>query len=124
MHDDPKMGWSRWAHTIRVFTLNSGLFYIRPNERTLALMDRISERLMREKSWDQVRLPIASKNPTSGSCCACAVSEGETQRAWDRVCGADAAYAGTGAVVCMPARTDDAIRSSGLLMTCWCHCHT
>lgn len=27
--DDPKMGWSRWAHTFHIFTLNSGLFYIR-----------------------------------------------------------------------------------------------
>jgi hypothetical protein len=54
VYDDPKMGWSRWAHTIRVFTLNSGLFYIRPNERTLALMDRISDRLMKNKEWDQV----------------------------------------------------------------------
>lgn len=53
VHDDPKMGWSRWAHTIRVFTLNSGLFYIRPNERTIALMDRITVRLMKEKAWDQ-----------------------------------------------------------------------
>ncbi|MEW5307111.1 MAG: hypothetical protein WDW36_009528 [Sanguina aurantia] len=51
--DDPKMGWSRWAHSIRVFALNSGLFYIRPNNRTIALMDRITARLMREKAWDQ-----------------------------------------------------------------------
>ncbi len=58
--DDPKMGWSRWAHTIRVFTLNSGLFYIRPNTRTIALMDRITARLMKEKAWDQaVRCPQA-----------------------------------------------------------------
>ncbi len=54
MYDDPKMGWSRWAHTIRVFTLNSGLFYIRPNERTIGLMDRITERLNKNKEWDQV----------------------------------------------------------------------
>ncbi|KAG2497784.1 hypothetical protein HYH03_004056 [Edaphochlamys debaryana] len=53
VHDDPKMGWSRWAHTIRVFTLNSGLFYIRPNERTLTLMDRITDRLNKNKEWDQ-----------------------------------------------------------------------
>ncbi|EFJ42727.1 hypothetical protein VOLCADRAFT_107128 [Volvox carteri f. nagariensis] len=53
VHDDPKMGWSRWAHTIRVFTLNSGLFYIRPNERTIGLMDRITDRLNKRKEWDQ-----------------------------------------------------------------------
>lgn len=54
MYDDPTMGWSRWAHTIRVFTLNSGLFYIRPNERTIGLMDRITDRLNKNKEWDQV----------------------------------------------------------------------
>ncbi|KAG2449198.1 hypothetical protein HYH02_005945 [Chlamydomonas schloesseri] len=53
VYDDPKMGWSRWAHTIRVFTLNSGLFYIRPNERTIGLMDRITDRLNKNKEWDQ-----------------------------------------------------------------------
>lgn len=47
------MGWSRYAHTIRIFVLNSGLFYIQPNERTIQLMDRITDRLMREQVWDQ-----------------------------------------------------------------------
>ena len=27
--DDPKMGWSRWAHSFHAFSLNSGLFYLR-----------------------------------------------------------------------------------------------
>ena len=45
----------RWAHTIRVFTLNSGLFYAAANERTIALMDRITARLAKEKAWDQAR---------------------------------------------------------------------
>ena len=27
--DDPKMGWSRWAHSFHAFSLNSGLFYIK-----------------------------------------------------------------------------------------------
>ncbi|PNH05073.1 hypothetical protein TSOC_008702 [Tetrabaena socialis] len=59
VHDDPKMGWSRWAHTIRVFTLNSGLFYIRPNERTLELMTRITDRLNKNKEWDQDRAHVS-----------------------------------------------------------------
>ena len=27
--DDPKMGWSRWAHSFHAFSLNSGLFYLK-----------------------------------------------------------------------------------------------
>lgn len=64
--DDPKMGWSRWAHTIRVFTLNSGLFYIRPNERTIALMDRISARLMKSMEWDQAVFNLEIWLPSHG----------------------------------------------------------
>jgi hypothetical protein len=33
--DDPGMGWARYAQTIRIFVLNSGLFYIQPSERTV-----------------------------------------------------------------------------------------
>ena len=29
MFDDPKMGWSRWAHSFHAFSLNSGLFYLK-----------------------------------------------------------------------------------------------
>lgn len=54
--DDPKMGWSRWAHSFHAFSLNSGLFYLVPNERTIDLMDRITDRLMKEEAWDQVLL--------------------------------------------------------------------
>ena len=32
--DDPGMGWARYAQTVRIFVLNSGLFYIRPSPRT------------------------------------------------------------------------------------------
>jgi hypothetical protein len=34
--DDPGMGWARYAQTIRIFVLNSGLFYIQPSERTVS----------------------------------------------------------------------------------------
>lgn len=52
--DDHEMGWSRYAHSTRIFALNSGLFYVRSNEKTIRLMERITHRLMREKAWDQV----------------------------------------------------------------------
>lgn len=51
--DDASMGWARYAQTMRIFVMNSGLFYIRPSERTLLLMDRINDRLRRRKEWDQ-----------------------------------------------------------------------
>ena len=37
----------------RHLNLNSGLFYLQSNERTIALMSRIAARLAREKAWDQ-----------------------------------------------------------------------
>ena len=50
--DDATMGWARYAQTVRIFVLNSGLFYIQPSERTvrrtggrpLLLSSRIFER--------------------------------------------------------------------------------
>jgi hypothetical protein len=51
--DDPDMGWSRYAQGIRHMVLNSGLFYLRANERTAELLKRIAGRLRKEKAWDQ-----------------------------------------------------------------------
>ena len=51
--DDPSMGWSRYAQTMRIFVFNSGLFYVRSSPRSVALMDKITARLEREKAWDQ-----------------------------------------------------------------------
>eukprot|EP00271_Cylindrocystis_brebissonii_P015463 TRINITY_DN38364_c0_g1_i1.p1 TRINITY_DN38364_c0_g1~~TRINITY_DN38364_c0_g1_i1.p1 ORF type:complete len:416 (+),score=86.70 TRINITY_DN38364_c0_g1_i1:108-1355(+) len=51
--DDPSMGWARYAHTMRVFVFNSGLFYIRPTIPSIELLDRVTGRLSREKAWDQ-----------------------------------------------------------------------
>lgn len=53
VQDDPDMGWSRYSHTFRIWHYNSGLFYLRASDRTIELMDRITERLGREKAWDQ-----------------------------------------------------------------------
>ncbi|EFJ23507.1 RRA1, glycosyltransferase CAZy family GT77-like protein [Selaginella moellendorffii] len=51
--DDPKMGWSRYAHTMRIWVFNSGLFYLRPTVPSIELLDRVATRLAREKAWDQ-----------------------------------------------------------------------
>ena len=51
--DDPSMGWARYAQTIRIFVLNSGLFYMRASDRTVDLMDKISDHLANHKDWDQ-----------------------------------------------------------------------
>lgn len=51
--DDPSMGWARYAQATRHMNLNSGLFYLKANERTIGLLDRMALRLSREKAWDQ-----------------------------------------------------------------------
>lgn len=51
--DDPSMGWSRYAQGTKHMAMNSGLFYLRSNNRTLSLMRRIAERLRSQRAWDQ-----------------------------------------------------------------------
>ncbi|KAL3692450.1 hypothetical protein R1sor_006101 [Riccia sorocarpa] len=51
--DDASMGWARYAHTMRIWVFNSGLFYIRPTVASIELLDRVTMRLSREKAWDQ-----------------------------------------------------------------------
>mmetsp|Transcript_22664 Transcript_22664/g.70384 ORF Transcript_22664/g.70384 Transcript_22664/m.70384 type:complete len:412 (+) Transcript_22664:55-1290(+) len=51
--DDPGMGWARYVHTVHWYVMNSGLFFIKANEKTVDLMDRITARLEKEKAWDQ-----------------------------------------------------------------------
>lgn len=51
--DDPQMGWSRYAHTMRIWVFNSGFFYIRPTIPSIELLDRVTNRLSKEKAWDQ-----------------------------------------------------------------------
>ncbi len=41
------------AQVRKHFNLNSGLFYIKANKRTLALMDGIAARLAKERAWDE-----------------------------------------------------------------------
>ncbi|KAJ4964095.1 hypothetical protein NE237_024034 [Protea cynaroides] len=51
--DEPAMGWARYAHTMRIWVYNSGFFYIRPTIPSIELLDRVADRLSREKAWDQ-----------------------------------------------------------------------
>jgi len=51
--DDPSMGWARFAQFYKRFNMNSGLFYLRANARTLELMTRLEDRLSKQKYWDQ-----------------------------------------------------------------------
>ncbi|KAG1367030.1 arabinosyltransferase RRA3 [Cocos nucifera] len=51
--DEPKMGWARYAHTMRIWVYNSGFFYIRPTIPSIELLDRVASRLSREIAWDQ-----------------------------------------------------------------------
>ncbi|GFR47051.1 hypothetical protein Agub_g8736, partial [Astrephomene gubernaculifera] len=50
--DDPSMGWGRYAQYYKHFNLNSGLFYIKANNRTMDLLTRLADRLSHEKYWD------------------------------------------------------------------------
>lgn len=51
--DDASMGWARYAQSTKHMNLNSGLFYVNANANTLALMQRLADRLSRQKYWDQ-----------------------------------------------------------------------
>ncbi|EIE27038.1 hypothetical protein COCSUDRAFT_11236, partial [Coccomyxa subellipsoidea C-169] len=53
VRDDAAMGWARYAHSMRVFVMNSGLFYMRPTRASVDLLDRIVHRLNTEDGWDQ-----------------------------------------------------------------------
>ncbi|KAG2497437.1 hypothetical protein HYH03_004592 [Edaphochlamys debaryana] len=51
--DDPSMGWGRYAQYYKHFNMNSGLFYVMANNRTLDMMTRLADRLSKEQYWDQ-----------------------------------------------------------------------
>ena len=52
--DVPQMGWSRFAHSTRVFALNSGLFFARPTLAADDVLARVAARVAAERgSWDQ-----------------------------------------------------------------------
>jgi arabinosyltransferase len=51
--DDPSMGWARYAHSMRIFVFNSGLFYLRNTNASLDLLDKAIYRVESEEAWDQ-----------------------------------------------------------------------
>ncbi|XP_071694176.1 arabinosyltransferase RRA3-like [Rutidosis leptorrhynchoides] len=52
--DEPAMGWSRFAHTIRIWVYNSGFFYLPPTLPAIELLDRVADRLSHPPpAWDQ-----------------------------------------------------------------------
>lgn len=52
--EDESMGWAKHAQRINILALNSGLFFMRANEVSLALLDTIMARLATHpKAWDQ-----------------------------------------------------------------------
>lgn len=61
---DPSMGWSRYAHTMRIWVFNSGLFYIRPTVPSIELLDRVTAKLAKEKAWDQAVFNEELFNPS------------------------------------------------------------
>lgn len=64
--DDASMGWARYAATMRIYVMNSGLFYLRSNERTVQLMDRCTAKLASSHAWDQVVLNEMMWYPSHG----------------------------------------------------------
>jgi len=51
--DDPEMGWSRYAHSFRVFNMNVGWIYAQYSEKTIKLMQRVASRMLKPGVWDQ-----------------------------------------------------------------------
>lgn len=77
--DDPSMGWARYAHSMRIFVFNSGLFYLRNTNASLDLLDKAIYRVESEEAWDQavwnecIFFPNSPKN----------IDPGVTRRAMD-----------------------------------------
>lgn len=65
--DDPSMGWSRYAQTMRIYVTNSGLFYIRATNPSIALVDRCADRLAKRQEWDQTVFNEEMFYPSHGS---------------------------------------------------------
>jgi hypothetical protein len=61
--DDPAIGWGRYSQAWRIFTLNSGLFYLRASERTSALVQSVHAHLQLHKDWDQTVWSVTVMKP-------------------------------------------------------------
>lgn len=76
VYDDPDMGWSRYAHTMRIFVFNSGLFYLRPSVATMDLLEKLINRLESEGGWDQALFNeciFFPNSPSNTVCFLCAL---------------------------------------------------
>ncbi len=65
--DDPSMGWSRYAHTMRIFVFNSGCFYVRATLGGLRAMVATAEFLETKGGWDQAVFNEVSSPPSPPS---------------------------------------------------------
>jgi hypothetical protein len=71
--DDPSMGWARYAHSMRIFVFNSGLFYLRPTQAAVDLLEKVISRVETENGWDQalfnecIFFPNSPKNKVKSS---------------------------------------------------------
>mmetsp|Transcript_13551 Transcript_13551/g.40975 ORF Transcript_13551/g.40975 Transcript_13551/m.40975 type:complete len:430 (-) Transcript_13551:85-1374(-) len=63
--DDASMGWARYAHSMRVFVFNSGLFYIRSTPAAMDLLNRVVEVVENTGGWDQAIFNEAIYFPSS-----------------------------------------------------------
>ena len=63
--DDPKMGWSRYAHTMRIFVFNSGLFFVKASPGGLRAMVGTAEWLETKGGWDQAVFNEVIQFPSS-----------------------------------------------------------
>jgi hypothetical protein len=59
------MGWARYAHSMRVFVFNSGLFFLRPTPAALELLEKVADRVETEGGWDQAVFNEAIFFPSS-----------------------------------------------------------
>ncbi|GAV74649.1 Nucleotid_trans domain-containing protein [Cephalotus follicularis] len=73
MFDDPAYGPTRYVFTRRIYVYNCGFVYIRPTFPSIELLDRVTDRLVREpKLWDQVVFNeelFHPSHPGWASCC-------------------------------------------------------
>ena len=59
------MGWARYAHSMRVFVFNSGLFFLRPTPAALERLAKVADRVETEGGWDQAVFNEAIFFPSS-----------------------------------------------------------
>lgn len=67
VHDEPGLGWARYAHSTRVMHLNSGLWAARPTAAAAAAVALVEARLAAEAgAWDQAVFNQVLLTPSHG----------------------------------------------------------